>query len=75
MGRHINVRKSGKPDLRCFETRTSCALSMRPIEIATAAYFFRCFFRKSVKRGQAAFADASWKLPRSSQWKPCGASG
>jgi hypothetical protein len=23
-------------------------------------YFFKCLFRKSTKRGQAAFAEASW---------------
>jgi hypothetical protein len=38
-------------------------------------YFFICFLRKSMVRCQASLALASWKLPRSSQWKPCCASG
>jgi hypothetical protein len=41
----------------------------------TPAYFFRCFLRKSMARCHAVLALASWKLPRSSQWKPCCASG
>ena len=38
-------------------------------------YFFTCLRRKSMVRCHAVLALASWKLPRSSQWKPCWASG
>ena len=40
-----------------------------------AYHFFKCFLRKSMARAQAVLALAPWKLPRSSQWKPCCASG
>ncbi len=39
-----------------------------------ARYFFMCLAKKSKVRFHATSRLSLWKLPRSSQWKPCPAS-
>ena len=59
-------RLAGTGTARALPTR-ACA---RP-----GGYFFTCFCRNAIERCQATFDAGSLKLARSSQWKPCAASG
>src|SRR5258708_5556209 len=59
-----------------FQTRVAFGQELLQIVAAgdlpiPAGYLFMCFCRNAIERCQASLALGSWKLARSSQWKPC----